>query len=58
MPTKGFNQYIRTWLYRYKKIAQYSPNGIVEIFLGYARAIRDGEKAILSRIEAAYDPEE
>jgi hypothetical protein len=57
MPTRGFNQYIGTWLYRYKKIAQCSPKDLVEIFLGYARTIRDTETAIRSQVEAAYEPE-
>jgi hypothetical protein len=56
MPAEGFNQYVGTWLYRYKKIKRSSPKGLVEIFVKYARAIRDAEDAIRSQIERVYGP--
>jgi hypothetical protein len=55
MPRSGFNQYGGTWLYRYKKVAQYSPKRLVELFVGYAHSIRDGAKAIRSQIDGSYD---
>ena len=55
MPVKGFNQYVGTWLYRYKRIEKSSPKALVQVFMHYARAIRDAEDAIRNEIERAYE---
>ena len=55
MPARGFNQYIRTWLYRYKRIERIAPRRLVEIFVQYARLIREKESAIRNEIEKAYE---
>jgi hypothetical protein len=55
MPVKGFNQYVGTWLYRYKRIEKSSPKALVHVFMQYARAIREAQDAIRNVIERAYE---
>jgi hypothetical protein len=53
---KGFCQYSGINYHRYKKIAQISPKGIVDLLVSYARSIRDAEDTIQKRIDAVGVP--
>jgi hypothetical protein len=52
MPLKGFCKYSGVCFYRYKKIDQISPKGIVDLLVSYARSIRDAEATIQKQIDA------
>jgi hypothetical protein len=52
---KSFNQYSGkdgVMFYRYRRIAQSSPKGLVDILVSYARSIRDAEDTIQKQIGA------
>jgi hypothetical protein len=56
LPVRGFCQYSGITFYRYKKVAQISPKGLVDLLVDYARSVRDAEDLIRSQIDAACQP--
>jgi hypothetical protein len=50
---RDFNQYSKTFYYRYKKLTSISPKKLAEAIIAYARLIREHESVLRRQIEAA-----